>query len=99
MDKLFIICFSIYAIVVTIYVLALFITSVMSFVSKIKKKKMKDKRNKLRVVFIRNDNTHNIPIVKDFYSDNDLSDCVCATLCYAKAYNSRIKSMTVLTTE
>ena len=96
MENLFFIFFIASTTIVVLYTLTLTIEIIVSFISKIKKKKMKDKRIKLRVVYVTNADTHT---VKQFNSDNDLSDCVCAALSYAKAYRCKIKSMNTLTTE
>ena len=63
----------------------------------ISKKKMKDKRIMVKVVYVSKDNAR--PTYRFFSATDDLSTCVMYALCYAKRHHLQIKSMELLTTK
>lgn len=63
------------------------------------KKKMKDKRIRLKVEFIKQHNGIDTSFIQIFSSDEGLTECVKLTLMYAKFQRCKIKSMELLTTK
>lgn len=63
------------------------------------KKKMKDKRIRLKVEFIKQHNGIDTSFIQIFSSDEGLAECVKLTMMYSKYQRCKIKSMTLLTTE
>ena len=63
------------------------------------KKKMKNKRIRLRVVFVKITENTQTEFAQIFSATDDLSTCVQRALLFAKRNNCRVKSMNMLTTE
>lgn len=68
------------------------------FINNNKKKKTKDKRIRLKVVFIQNYNGQPI-LLTQIFSGICIEHCIAYAKEYAKQYNCQIKSLTRLTTE
>lgn len=76
----------------------IFVNYLFKFLNNNKKKKIKNKRVRLKVVFIQNYNGQPI-LLTQIFSGIYIEHCIAYAKEYAKQYNCRIKSLTRLTAE